>query len=447
MGFRDDILAPLRELACKLSRWIAAGLCVVWQILLHFERQSRGPGPVVWLSRAMTILIVALVVGAAAFIVWRLSRERDSAEAARGDPVAMELERQRDSALWTAVAAPVCGGMLGAVLWLFGAGATWAVMAGVLVAALMLFWAWSFVADHGQIFKWNFVVRELAETFDDLEYDPDGVITEWDPWELGIFDTPLGGIMNGGRTKGNDLIRASYRGTRFEQCDVQLMHTWFDIQRDRNGNAVELERTLKIFSGRAMRIAFDEPFRTDVRVVSRAMRHVVDAPMLWREVRTELAGLDERYQIMARDPLDAMMVLGPRRTEAIHRLWEAARAPLALLFRDSSLFVFVALGHDPFEAGPWRTLAESRDRLRRDVRMIVGLLDAMRIDGQDVLVQGAAQGCARSRPADSAATATEDRSATGGDAPPTAQEAPSMGADAPAPAPPTRGSLHWPEGF
>ena len=173
------------------------------------------------------------------------------------------------------------------------------------------------------------------------------------------------------------MIRASYKGLRFEQCDIQLHHTWIETTQDRRGREVEMERSRLIFSGRAMRFDFAQPFRADVRVADRDFHGLGPTLSLWQEVRTELAGFDDRFQVMASDPHEAMMILTPQMVEAIYRLRVAVGVPLVLLFRDSSMYAFLALKHDPFEASLWRTLSESRAQLRRDIKLVTDFLDTM----------------------------------------------------------------------
>ena len=347
-------------------------------VIVFGARFLGGPGRFfAWLFGHMLPLLGILAAGAVGFIVWRIRLEGISRAASQGDPVAMDLERRRDSALWTALAAVLLGGMSLFVLRLFGAPIQWAFPIALLVFVLMLGWAWSIVLDYGQLFKWNFVAHEFARVFDDLEYDPLGHVSSWDVWLLNLFEPPPHEITSGGRVTGNDLIRASYKGLRFEQSDIQLHHTWIEMTQDRRGREVEVERSRLIFSGRAMSFNFAEPFRADVRVADRNFQGLGPTLSLWREVRTELARFDDRFEVMTSDPLDALTILTPQMVEAIYRLRQAVGVPLVLLFRDSSMYAFLALKRDPFEASLWRTLSESRAQLRRDIKMTTDFLDTM----------------------------------------------------------------------
>ena len=350
-------------------------------------------------------LVVAALAALALRVAWR---ERGSRDAHRDDPVAMELEAVRSEAWLTVVGGAVIGSLTGLVLSLFRVRGEWAIFIGIIVFAVSILCAWTIFFGYAELFASNYGIVEHAAVFEDVEHDPFGLVSREDDLRT-IF--PSDRAME---LWGSDMIRATRRGVPFELGDLTVNRAWASMMAGRSGQPVTTEEVRRLFSGWALCAHVPVPFACGVRVVGRGFRGADAPPFAWHGVRTELAGLDEGFRIVASDPLEAMKVLTPRRVEAIHRLWETAQAPLALLFRDSSLSVFLS-GRRVFDVGWRRTLSESRDRLRRDVRMIADLLDAMCCDAQEASAWGAAD-----RPRDGALRPAR-------------------------PGPPTRGSLHWSE--
>ncbi|MGE9986603.1 DUF3137 domain-containing protein [Desulfovibrio sp. SGI.169] len=97
----------------------------------------------------------------------------------------------------------------------------------------------------------------------------------------------------------------------------------------------------------------------------------------WQRVETELATFGERFEVFARDPLDAMRVMTPLMIEGIYYLDGKLDVPLAFHFENGEMLVFMALTRDAFDVSGKKTLLEERKLLEEDISLITGFLDTM----------------------------------------------------------------------
>lgn len=312
------------------------------------------------------IVIGLLIWGAVVF--FRGRRLKKSLNAVKDDAQATALEKLR-------IKASVIGGLsFLALIAGFAIGITldWgfsgALMAGVSAQAIMGLWAFSLRQRYNKEFKDRFVKAELAKAFGNLEYDPNGVFDAEALKELKFF-VPFASM------RGSDLITAEYKGIRFTQSDISLMDV--TITHDKDGKTQENFTTF--FNGRAMRFDFAQAFKGEVQVVRRnfGQARVTEKRGDWQELETELAEFRDDYRVFSPDPVAALTILTPQMIEGVYYLDKALRVPLALHFSGNSMFVFMALARDAFEASEKKTLLENRRLLEKDIALITGFLDTM----------------------------------------------------------------------
>ncbi|NLL37151.1 MAG: DUF3137 domain-containing protein [Fretibacterium sp.] len=330
---------------------------VIWVLFLFF------------LEFAMpVVLIVGLFFGMRA--LHKRQRERESLNASRGDEVAMELERKRRKAKWIGyLVAPLWLLTFVALLWM---GLPLQVAFGVasLPPILPLYWSRKLLREYNEGFKEHFAVAEFSKVFNNLDYRPQERLSIQ---EVQSFFTHTDEV------KGNDLICAEYEGVRFEQSDLDIAHVWTETVTDDDGDEHEVTRSRTVFAGRAMRFDFTSGISGQVQVRSYDFDGAAAKPSAggWQEVETELEDFRRHFRVLALDPLDAMAVLTPQMIEGIYGLQSAIEAPLAIIFKGNAMYVFMEMQHDAFEANKKRTLLESRELLKRDVRLVTDFLDTM----------------------------------------------------------------------
>lgn len=84
-------------------------------------------------------------------------------------------------------------------------------------------------------------------------------------------------------------------------------------------------------------------------------------------METELAALQERFEIFAHDPLDAMRIMTPQMLEGMYYLDQKLDVPLAFHFENGEMLVFMALTRDAFDVSGQKTLLEERKLLEKDI--------------------------------------------------------------------------------
>lgn len=314
------------------------------------------------------VVLVGLFFGVRTYLKRR--RERESLNASRGDEVAMELERKRRNARWI--------GSLVAPLWLLAFIALlWmrlplhvAFVLASLPPLVPLYWSKKLMREYNEGFKGHFALAEFSKVFNNLDYRPQECLSIQEVQSFFTHADEVGG---------NDLIRAEYKGVRFEQSDLSIANVWTETVTDEDGNEREVRRSHTVFAGRAMRFDFTSGIPGQVRVCSHDFRGAAARASAdgWQEVETELEDFRSHFQVLALDPLDAMAVLTPQMIEGIYGLQSAMGAPLAILFKGNAMYVFMEMEHDAFEANKKRTLLESRELLKRDVRLVTDFLDTM----------------------------------------------------------------------
>ena len=326
---------------------------------------------------APVLIVIGLIWG---FFVWRrISRERKSLAASRGDEMAMSLERERVKArrlrILGVILAPVA---FGAALYL-GAGGQLSVTVAFVCAGACFVWAAVVTGRYNANFKENIVKAELSKVFDNLRYEPNGTLSAASIRGLGFF-------THDDVIKGNDLIEAEYKGIRFSQCDlnVQEMYTVEVYDKDDDETRTET-RYNEVFRGRAMLFGFAEKCGGPVQVIKRNFDEAkaTSSRADWQLVETELSEFNEHFEVFARDPLDAMTVLTPQMIEGIFHLHKTLDVPMAFYFAENTMTAFIAMNRDAFDVSVKRTLLEERKALRNDIELVTKFMDTMYFKRQE----------------------------------------------------------------
>ncbi|MDR0882922.1 MAG: DUF3137 domain-containing protein [Candidatus Adiutrix sp.] len=340
-------------------------------------------GEVIWVLLLFALHFIApvvLVIGAVGgfLTLRRMSREIKSLKASRGDAAAMELERLRLKGRLLGILSVILGIAAFVVAAIYTESPT-----GSAIAAAVCFlplWIRSLVLKrrYNDSFKENFVAIELSKVFDNLQYRPGG-------WFPGDEITALDFFSHIDAITGSDLIEADYQGVRFRQSDLTVNEVWTETETDDDGHTREEVKTRRVFSGRVMKFDFADAFRGDVQVISRDFdgARVSGASAEWQSVETELAELGERFRVLARDQLDAMAALTPQMIEGIYYLERAVNVPVAFYFRGNSMYAFLSLDHDAFEATAQKTLLEARRQLSGDIKIVTDFLETMYFKRQE----------------------------------------------------------------
>jgi hypothetical protein len=324
-------------------------------------------------------VILALVVKAL-FLLWGLWRNAKSYKASSGDESLLAMERLRLKAKLLKIAGVVLGVatiVLGIYLEL---PSLLPLIAGGGVFCFFLVWSMTKARQYNERFKEDLVKAELAKVFDNLRYEPDGALDRVAIANLDFF-------RNADNIGGNDLINADYKGIHFSQCDMSVSERYQVSVTDSRGHIRTETRWRDIFKGRAMEFAFASRFRGTVQVVRRDFdaAKVTASDGGWQKVETELDEFNRLFEVYAEDPLNAMAVLTPQMIEGIFFFSKALDVPSAFHFQENTMYVFMELARDTFDASNKRTLLEERKLLERDIALVTGFFDVMYFKPQDGL--------------------------------------------------------------
>jgi hypothetical protein len=282
----------------------------------------------------------------------------------------MELEMTRYKAKFARIMSVVLG--IAAVIGAIALGAAnhyVALFIGAVVFFPLAVWSARLRARYNEGFKENFVKAELSKAFDDLQYDHAGGFPGDEIRGLGVFE-------HTDAIGGSDLIEADYRGTRFRQSDLYVQEVWTETETDDDGNTREVTRRRDVFKGRVMKFDFADAFKGEVRVMSRDFGGARVPGAGWQKIETELAEFGERFNVYSPDPVAAMTVLTPQMIEGVYWLESAVNMPVTFCFRGNSMYAFLTLGYNAFEA-VGKTLLEARTQLTRDVKLVTDFMDTM----------------------------------------------------------------------
>ncbi|MDL2268098.1 hypothetical protein LJC46_08990, partial [Desulfovibrio sp. OttesenSCG-928-G15] len=201
------------------------------------------------------VIVAGLVIwGLVAF--FRTARLKKSLNASGDNEAALALERLRVKAGGVRFLA-LLGGAAGLYV---GFSITENIVGGlfgmVLGYAPLSSKAASMKQEYGKKFKESVVAPELAKTFDNLVYEPEGVFDADTLRDIQFFK-PFSSVT------GSDRITAEYKGIHFVQSDVSLLEAGTG-----SGGQATLH-LVSFFRGRVMRFDFADSFSGPVQVVRR----------------------------------------------------------------------------------------------------------------------------------------------------------------------------------
>jgi hypothetical protein len=338
----------------------------------------------------VTLLILILlleIIGPVLYVValiWavvsarRVYREVKSLKASKGDEIAMSMEKNRLKSLILKIIAVLIFPVVLLATILIGLPVWLSVNVTILFSVVILGWSAFIKSRYVKDFKGHLVQTELAKVFDNLNYNPNGSLDHGLIRGLDFF-------FANDLIKGNDLISADYKGLHFEQCDLNVNEEYTVTTQNSNGELQSETRYRSIFQGRAMRFDFSENFHGRVQVVSRDFdgAKVKSVNGDWSSVETELVEFNNRFNVFAIDPLDAMATLTPQMIEGIFFLNQALGVPMALYFSEKTMNAFFDTGREAFDVSGNKTLLEERALLQKDVAFVTGFLDTMYFKPQE----------------------------------------------------------------
>ncbi len=223
--------------------------------------------------------------------------------------------------------------------------------------------------EFKELYKMSFVPAVLGEFFENPSY----------VWDKGFSEETVKGFgisQMGNRFKSEDYISGTYKGVSFEQSDVK-------IQYETSGKN---KRITTYFSGRMFVFSFDKYNTLPVQVFSDNFRHRAERPdrgIRMNNVEMESVKFNEMFDIKAAREYDAFYILTPQMMEKISELQNKFES-VAFNFSGNKLFVGLKCGTGAFDADIFKPVSypEEREKIRRDVKVIMDIIDIMELVGE-----------------------------------------------------------------
>ena len=231
--------------------------------------------------------------------------------------------------------------------------------------------------EYSIAYKNYFVKTSLEKVFENLKYQPDNGI----PCST-INSTNM--IYTGTRYSSNDLITGNYKTIGFTQSDIHIQDE--RTRTDSNGNTKTYYVT--IFKGRWMIFDFNKSFKSDVQVTQKGFENskitsYFSKKNKFQKVEMESQEFNEKFNVYAKQPLEAFYILTPRIMEKILTLDKKNEGKLLLCFVDKKLHVGIYDNNDSFEhKNVFKDInkQEIKNNISKDIQKITMFIDELELN-------------------------------------------------------------------
>lgn len=185
-------------------------------------------------------------------------------------------------------------------------------------------------------------------------------------------------INMGDRYTSNDYMRAKYKNVQFEFSDIEIKEEYTD----HDGN----RRSITIFEGQWYIFDFNKKFKSDIQVCEKAFitakRDNFSDGVRFKKVELEDIEFNKKFNVFAKNDLDAFYVLTPNTMEKIKELSNKITGKLLLCFIDNKLHIGLYNCKDLFEPKLYAKidLDKNTKQAREEVKLITQFIDILDLD-------------------------------------------------------------------
>lgn len=213
----------------------------------------------------------------------------------------------------------------------------------------------------------NVIVHVVKDVLgENAEYNPGGRV---EPGSIALSSSY-------NRASGSDYIKAVYNGLNIELSDIELIN---EVEyEDEDGHTQKRSETC--FKGQWLICDFGKELAGDVKVsaIDKKLRkqHKKDA------IEMESEAFNNRFLVLANDPLEAYYILTPHMMEYILAMADRSGGDVYLSFqRNGKMHVAVKTGRDFFELGSSKANVEQlRLKFLGELRWFTDIVDTLRVE-------------------------------------------------------------------
>lgn len=217
------------------------------------------------------------------------------------------------------------------------------------------------------LYKENFVVGVLNETFGHVMYNPEYGFSEMEVGQFGI--TQLGN-----RFSSEDFIQGECEGVRFRQSDVTIKRVV------KSGKSTH---TYVHFNGRMFEFECPMSNNTSTLVFSKNYQYPGHGNgMRYEKIEMENEAFNKKFKVKSVDSIDAFYILTPHMMECVQNIHRKGGA-VGLHFTKDKLYLGInAGGEGAFDANMSRPLvyADEVAKIKRDAAVIIDIIRTLKLD-------------------------------------------------------------------
>ena len=225
------------------------------------------------------------------------------------------------------------------------------------------------------IYKDYYVKKALESVFTNLEYKPNGGISE-----SVIRDTEM--MDMGDDYKSNDYISGKYKNINIEQADIEITE-----ERERTNSDGEIEEyQVTLFKGKWMIFDFNKPFKANMQVKEKSFSNSRVSnwgkELKFKRVKLEDEEFDRYFKVYAQDEEEAFYILTPHFMDKIKKVSNSVSGELLFCFIDNKLHIGLYNNNDSFEPSLLSNLSEEqiKNNILGDIREITNFVDQLNLD-------------------------------------------------------------------
>ena len=234
-------------------------------------------------------------------------------------------------------------------------------------------------------FKGGIVAAELRNAFQDVDYQPELAYPDEYMKKLGVF-------KNFAQTKGEDYVRAKYRGRQVSRCDEKLYVEEKYEDKDSDGNIEIRTGYVRSFAGSAADLELSSPCPARLLICADGMDHASiiskqgwapDEMPIFGDAATDIffdtLKFGREYHVNGPDNESARAMLTPRRAECLRKLDVIIPEHFAVLFEGDKLHLIVSGENllDPDLKERSAPMDEQRERIVSEVGKLTERYDLM----------------------------------------------------------------------
>ena len=218
------------------------------------------------------------------------------------------------------------------------------------------------------MYKDNFLVGLLNEKFQNVQYD----------WKYGFSEDVVRGmglVKMGSRFDSEDFISGEYNGVKFEQSEVTVEEVVYcDDRMD----------TYVHFKGRMFSFDYERKDIMSILIFSNNFSYSGEGfDYKYEKIKMENEGFNRSFKVKSGRAEDAFYVLTPHMMECIQDLKQRF-SNIAIHYTPSKVYVAYKTDENAYDIDADMSVDLKREEAacRRDMQVIIDIIDALKIDSK-----------------------------------------------------------------